>query len=129
MFLFILFLMKVTIPSDKIPQEVFSDLSKEQGLMKNWKFVGRRLKVDDGCLDEIEDHHKYLSERSYNMLLAWQEKFGGDVHVLMKALRKENLNRLAGMIFVVLVYNNEMYKEQFITFFHMVQPLITNLSV
>ena len=94
--------MKVSIPSDKIPQEVFSDLSKEQGLMKNWKFVGRRLKVDDGCLDQVEDRHRSLSERSYNMLLAWQEKFGGDVNVLIKALRKENLNRLAGMIFVVL---------------------------
>ena len=54
------------------PEEILS-LAHE---MKNWKQLGRALKLKDPQLDEIDDDVRGLCEKSYAMLRKWMETRG-----------------------------------------------------
>ena len=44
--------------------------------MKNWKQLGRALKLEDPQLDEIDEDFRGLFDKSYAMLRGWMETKG-----------------------------------------------------
>ena len=60
----------------------------------NWKFIGRRLKLQDHTITKIDETYKTSREKAYQMLLTWQgcEDSNATVRILRQALYKEGLN-------------------------------------
>lgn len=62
-----------------------------------WRALGARLGIKKPTLDEIDDLHRSLSSKGYNMLLRWKEKNGSAAtyQILSQALNHELVNKLS----------------------------------
>ena len=66
-----MFLVKPGVPSD-------GDLEMLSQELKNWKAVGRRLKIEDARLTVFDQENRKWSKKVYEMLLHWKTKNGSD---------------------------------------------------
>lgn len=68
-------------------------LGKE--IAEKWMQLGRRLRVEEPKLRDIEQSHRQLCEKGYNMLLAWKQKngFAATYEILNAALQHELVQR------------------------------------
>ena len=68
-------------------------LGKE--IAEKWMQLGRRLRVEEPKLRDIEQSHRQLCEKGYNMLLAWKQKNGSAAtyEILNAALQHELVQR------------------------------------
>ena len=66
-----MFLVKPGVPSD-------GDLEMLSQELKNWKAVGRRLKIEDARLTVFDQKNRKWSKKVYEMLLHWKTKNGSD---------------------------------------------------
>ena len=62
-------LFKGILKDGQITPNDLCDLSKNLG--EQWRWLGRRLKVDDSSLVKFDKEHKQLDEKAYYMLLYW----------------------------------------------------------
>ena len=70
-------------------------------MAKEWKFIGRRLGVNDGDIEAIEKNNSSnLKEMFYQMLLRWKSVTGerATKEELIRALREEKLTQIAEMM-------------------------------
>ena len=65
-----LFVVKHGTPTD----DELEDLSDE--IAENWIKLGRRLRVSDLTIQEINKAHDQLSEKGYHMLKHWKQERG-----------------------------------------------------
>ena len=83
-----LFLVKSGVPSDE-------DLDWLSLKLDKFNTVGRRLKVEEVILAELDNENRKLSEKLYQMLLHWKESrsFAATYTVLHDALCHPLVNR------------------------------------
>lgn len=63
-------------------------------IAEKWKKLGRRLRVSDPMLQEIDQAHAELSEKGYYMLKHWKETGSAATYkVLSDALKREFVKR------------------------------------
>ncbi|PIK33173.1 receptor interacting protein kinase 1b, partial [Apostichopus japonicus] len=90
-----------TIDSEEVTNETLQDLS--ENLFKEWRDVGRNLKLDETELDNIEadNRRKGQKEVVYHMLLLWKRKHGIEVtnKTLRDALKAANRKDLSDYLF------------------------------
>ena len=81
--------MKEGTPSD----DELEKLSKS--ISRSWMDLGRRLKISQATLDEIDERRPGLAEKAYRMLLCWKQENGSiaTYRVLWEALCHEFVNR------------------------------------
>ena len=75
----ILFLVKRGKPTDDELEQLGIDVAE------GWRKLGRRLKLDESTLQEIDNDYDQLSEKGYHMLMRWKQNTGA--HATYKALR------------------------------------------
>ena len=79
---------------DKKPTELqLTDLSKN--IIKEWKFIARRLSMGSEEIVLIEKDNDYVREQSYQML----QKSGASIRQLCIALNEEQLKETACKVF------------------------------
>ncbi|XP_068754007.1 uncharacterized protein [Montipora capricornis] len=66
-------------------------------LRAKWKMLGRVLEVSEPVLEQIEEDNRELSERCYEVLIRWQEKFASKATYqrLAQALQHPTVDRAA----------------------------------
>ena len=98
--------MKQGTPTD----DELEKLGKE--IAEKWMKLGRRLKVEESELQDIEQRYQQLCERGYHMLMHWKRKNGSAAtyQILNAALQHELVQRkdLAEQI----CYNHGNYFQQ-----------------
>ena len=64
-------------------------------IVEKWKKLGRRLKVSDPTIQEINEAHDQLSEKGYHMLKHWKQEKGSAAtyQALWKALQHKRVQR------------------------------------
>ena len=64
-------------------------------IAEKWKKLGRRLKVSDPTIQEINKAHDQLSEKGYHMLKHWKQEQGSAAtyQALCKALQHKRVQR------------------------------------
>ena len=68
-------------------EECIQDVAKEIG--RDWKKLGRKLKVKECVIEGIEEEYKPTEERAYQVLKKWLQvngTHGATIHVLYEAL-------------------------------------------
>ena len=62
---------------------------------EKWNILGRRLGFDEGELEEIDERHKDLSQKGYQMLSRWRQREGtaANYKTLHNALIHDNVQR------------------------------------
>ena len=87
----------------KPSQDELLELSR--GIVKEWKFIGRRLDLDEDLLTTISANNRDEREKAYQMLQSWCELEGwptsssASVKMLCIALCQEGLRSKAATIF------------------------------
>ena len=76
----------VKIKKGKPDNEVLEGIARK--IPKDWKSLGRRLKLEETDLDIIDEEVDQLHEKAYTMLMKWKRAKGEDATflVLYKAL-------------------------------------------
>ena len=80
-------------PSEQSLEELGSEIHSRS--IYSWKKLARRLEIDEGKINSIDDQEKELSEKAYKMLLFWKQVNGkgATYEVLFKALTDRLVNR------------------------------------
>lgn len=85
--------MKEGIPCEDDLEKISNQINSTD--CERWIKLGRRLLIEQPKLTEIGFGHQSLSEKSYQMLLHWKQKFGSGASYrkLYAALCHENVAR------------------------------------
>ena len=86
-------LVKPGCPSEQILEELGSEIHSHS--VYSWKKLARRLEINEGKINSIDEQEKELSEKAYKMLLFWKQVNGrgATYEVLLKALTDKLVNR------------------------------------
>ena len=73
-------------------------LTGHAGVLREWRFVVRRLGLKEADVLEVATSSGSLREQAYQALVTWRERNGnaGSGHALIKALKDCNLHAPAG---------------------------------
>lgn len=85
----ILFLVKRGKPTDEELEQLGIDIAE------GWRRLGRRLKLDDSTLQEIDNDYEQLSEKGYHMFMRWKQNTGANAtyQALRDALQHKIVQR------------------------------------
>ena len=86
---FILFLVKRGKPTDEELEQLGIDIAE------GWRKLGRRLKLDESTLQEIDNDYDQLSEKGYHMFMRWKQNTGANAtyQALRDALQHKIVHR------------------------------------
>lgn len=85
----ILFLVKRGKPTDEELEQLGIDIAE------GWRKLGRRLKLDESTLQEIDNDYDQQSEKGYHMLMRWKQNTGANAtyQALRDALQHKLVHR------------------------------------
>ncbi|XP_048577273.1 FAS-associated death domain protein-like [Nematostella vectensis] len=84
-----------TVQRNLVTQEIITSIAEEISI--DWKDVGRRLKLKESILDNIEDEYRKTKEKSTQMLNKWKQlnAASATIQVLMVALKQAGRRDIA----------------------------------
>ncbi|XP_048577716.1 FAS-associated death domain protein-like isoform X2 [Nematostella vectensis] len=84
-----------TVQRNLVTQEIITSIAEEISI--DWKDVGRRLKLKESILDNIEDENRKTKEKSTQMLNKWKQlnAASATIQVLMVALKQAGRRDIA----------------------------------
>ena len=85
----ILFVVKRGKPTDEELEQLGIDIAE------GWRKLGRRLKLDESTLQEIDNDYDQLSEKGYHMFMRWKQNTGANAtyQALRDALQHKIVHR------------------------------------
>ena len=102
-----------SLSPDSFWDEVFHYLCKQAPVLSKWKFIMRWLKLGEDRIAEINEKTS-LHDKVDDAFRAWRQESKSAVTIvaLQKALRKENLNLVAGTIVFIMTHFVPLRRRQ-----------------
>ncbi|XP_048577268.1 uncharacterized protein LOC116614957 isoform X3 [Nematostella vectensis] len=84
-----------TVQKNLVTQAIITSIAEQ--ISTDWKDVGRRLKLEESILDNIEDENRKTNEKSTKMLNKWKQlnAASATIQVLMDALKQAGRRDIA----------------------------------